>query len=364
MLQHTTTAAQRPEGETVGLDVGDRYTHLCVLDAAGEIVEEGRVRTTPAAIHQRFARAPRQRVVLETGTHSPWMNALLTELGHEVLVANARRLRLIAQHDAKRDRTDAEMLARLGRVDPALLAPIQHRALATQADLAVVRARDAVVRVRTLLVNHVRGAVKAVGARVPACSTPAFARRARPAVPEELAPALGGVFGLLEELNRVIAAYDRAVAARCERTYPETARLTQVAGVGPLTALAYVLTLEDPARFARSRAVGAYLGLRPKQASSGERTPQLRITKAGDGMLRRLLVGSAHYVLGPFGPDCDLRRWGLRIAAHGGKNAKKRAVVAVARKLAVLLHRLWVTGERYEPLRRVTGTQEVVLATA
>jgi transposase len=348
----------------VGLDVGDRYTYLCVLDAAGEIVEEGRLRTTPAAIHQRFTQAPRQRVVLETGTHSLWMNALLTELGHEVVVANARRLRLIAEHDTKRDRTDAEMLARLGRADPALLAPVQHRALATQADLAVVRARDAVVRVRTLLVNHVRGAVKAVGARVPACSTPAFARRARPAVPEELAPALGAVFGLLEELNRVIATYDRAVAVRCERSYPETARLTQVAGVGPLTALAYVLTLEDPARFARRRAVGAYLGLRPKQASSGERTPQLRITKAGDGMLRRLLVGSAHYVLGPFGPDCDLRRWGLRLAAHGGKNAKKRAVVAVARKLAVLLHRLWVTGEPYEPLRRARGAPEVGIATA
>ena len=364
MLQHTTTAAQRLEGATVGLDVGDRYTHLCVLDAAGEIIEEGRLRTTPAAIRQRFARAPRQRVVLETGTHSPWMNALLTELGHKVVVANARRLRLIAEHDTKRDRTDAELLARLGRVDPALLAPVQHRALATQADLAVVRARDAVVRVRTLLVNHVRGAVKAVGARVPVCSTPAFARRARPAVPTELAPALGAVFGLLEDLNRVIAAYDRAVGARCERSYPETARLTQVAGVGPLTALCYVLTLEDPARFARSRAVGAYLGLRPKQASSGERSPELRITKAGDGMLRRLLVGSAHYILGPFGPDCDLRRWGLRLAAHGGKNAKKRAVVAVARKLAVLLHRLWVTGERYEPLRRARSTPEVVIATA
>jgi hypothetical protein len=233
-----------------------------------------------------------------------------------VVVANARRLRLIAEHDTKNDRTDAETLARLGRVDPALLAPIRHRGRATQADLAVVRARDAVVRVRTLLVNHVRGAVKAVGARVPACSTPAFARRAQPAVPEELVPALGAVFGLLEELNRVIRGYDRAVAARCARAYPETTRLTQVAGVGPLTALAYVLTLEDPARFPRPRAVGAYLGLSPKQASSGQRTPQLRITKAGDGMLRRLLVGSAHYILGPFGPTA--------ICAGGG-SASRRA---------------------------------------
>ena len=146
---------------------------------------------------------------------------------------------------------------------------------------------------------------------------------------------------------------------RCWRRFA----IARVAGVGPLTALAYVLTLEDPDRFAGSRAVGAYLGLRPKQASSGTRTPQLRITKAGDGMLRRLLVGSAHYILGPFGPDCDLRRWGLRLAARGGKNAKKRAVVAVARKLAVLLHRLWVTGDRYQALRRTTG-QEVASATA
>jgi transposase len=360
MYQHTTHGSLT----TVGLDVGDRYTYLCVLDAAGEVAEEGRVRSTPEAIRQRFSPQSRARVVLETGTHSLWLSALLTECGHEVVVANARRLRLIAEHDAKSDRTDAETLARLGRVDPALLAPIRHRERATQADLAVVRARDAVVRVRTLLVNHVRGAVKAVGARVPACSTHAFARRARPAVPEELAPALGAVFGLLEELNRAITGYDRAVATQCAGAYPETTRLMQVAGVGPLTALAYVLTLEDPARFPRSRAVGAYLGLSPKQASSGARTPQLRITKAGDGMLRRLLVGSAHYILGPFGPDCDLRRWGVQLAARGGKNAKKRAVVAVARKLAVLLHRLWTTGEPYEPLRRARRAPALVSATA
>jgi transposase len=151
MSQHITSAARmtrgQAEGQTVGLDVGDRYTALCVVDAAGDVVEEGRVRTTPAAIRQRFAAAPRHRVVLETGTHSPWLSALLTECGHEVVVANARRLRLIAEHDAENDRSDAETLAR--RVDPALLAPIRHRGRATQADLALVRARDAVVRVRT-----------------------------------------------------------------------------------------------------------------------------------------------------------------------------------------------------------------------
>jgi len=113
----------------------------------------------------------------------------------------------------------------------------------------------------------------------------------------------------------------------------------------------YVLTLDDPKRFRRSRDVGGFLGLRPKQRDSGQSQPQLRITKEGDPYLRKLLVQGAHYILGWRGPDTDLRRWGLKLAARGGKNAKKRAVVAVARKLAVLLHRIWVSGENYEPLR-------------
>src|ERR1035437_9476712 len=139
--------------------------------------------------------------------------------------------------------------------------------------------------------------------------------------------------------------------AKAQTRYPQTALLTQVSGVWTLTAMAFVLTIEDPQRFARSRDVGCYLGLRPKQQDSGERSPQLRITKAGDSYLRKMLVSCAHYIIGPFGPDTDLRRWGLKLCERGGKNAKKRAVVAVARKLAVLLHRLWVTGEVYEPLR-------------
>jgi transposase len=135
----------------------------------------------------------------------------------------------------------------------------------------------------------------------------------------------------------------------CQEHYPETHHLRQVSGVGPITALAYVLTLDDPDRFRKSREVAPALGLVPKRDQSGDRDPQLRITKTGDSYLRRLLVGSAQYILGPFGPDCDLRRWGLKLAQRGGKNAKKRAVVAVARKLAVLLHHLWVTGEVYDP---------------
>jgi transposase len=336
---------------TIGLDLGDRFTQLCALDARGQILATERLRTTPAALERHFAGHPRSRLVLEVGTHSPWVSRVLQRLGHEVLVANARQLRLIYGSDRKSDRVDAETLARLGRLDPALLKPIHHRGAEAQADLAQLRARDALVRTRTLLINHVRGAVKAWGARLPACSAPAFATTAAAGVPLELRHALGPLLGLIARLTQEIRGMERQLERVATERYPETARRRQPSGVGLLTALCYVLTLEDPGRFHRSRAVGPYLGLCPRRDQSGGRDAQLRITKRGDAMLRRLLVNGAQYILGPFGPDTDLRRWGLRLAARGGKNAKKRAVVAVARKLATLLHRLWVSGTEYQPLR-------------
>ena len=158
------------------------------------------------------------------------------------------------------------------------------------------------------------------------------------------------MLSMIEQLTKAIRAMDKEVEQWCQDRYPETALFRQVSGVGPLTALGFTLTLEDPTRFAKRRTVGAYLGLRPRQRDSGGHKPQLRITKAGDRLLRRLLVNASQYILGPFGPDTDLRRFGLRLAERGGKAAKKRAVVAVARKLSVLLHRLWITSEAYEPI--------------
>jgi transposase len=336
---------------TIGLDLSDTHAHYCVVNAHGQAVRTGRTRTTPTALEHALAPWVGSRVVLEVGTHSPWVSRLFTRLGYEVLVANARQLRLIYTNHRKSDRVDAEALARLGRLDPALLHPIQHRSAQAQADLAQLRARDCLVRTRTQLINHVRGAVKAVGGRLPASSAPAFVAKARASVPPELAPALAPLLALLTEVTAQIRALERALAAVARTRYPETQRLRQVAGVGLLTALCYVLTLEDPRRFRCSRAVGAYLGLCPRQDDSGARQPQLRITKRGDAMLRRLLVSGAQYMLGPFGPDCDLRRWGLALASRGGGNAKKRAVIAVARKLAAVLHRLWISGAVYQPLR-------------
>jgi transposase len=286
---------------------------------------------------------------MEVGAHSRWASHLLKDLGHDVLVANARKLRAIYHNPRKGDRVDAETLARLARLDPELLSPIHHRSPQAQADLAVLRSRDALVRSRTLLINHTRSIVKASGARLPSCSADSFAHKVAPDIPGPLFPALSPVLETIASLTQQIRSYDRQIEILCQEQYPETQLLQPVAGVGALTALAYILTLEDPRRFRKSREVGPALGLVPRRDQSGDHDPQLRITKTGDAYLRRLLVGSAQYILGPFGPDCDLRSWGLKLAERGGKNAKKRAVIAVARKLAVLLHHLWKTGEIYDP---------------
>ena len=336
---------------TIGIDLGDRKSHVCVLDADGTVTEESRIATTPKALRARFEGAVPTRIALEVGGHSAWVSELLAELGHEVIVANARKLRMIFQNDSKNDRLDAEQLARVARMDPKLLYPIEHRDRSARADLAVMRSRDALVTTRTRLVNHIHGVLKSFGYRVKKYAAPGFHRQVAGQIPEELQPALQPLLDALAAIAEHILIFDRAIRDLSTKEYPETALLEQVGGVGPITALCYVLTIEDPKRIERSRNVGAYLGLRPKQRQSGQRDPELRITKAGDRDLRRLLVQCSQYILGPFGKDCDLRRWGLELASRGGATAKKNAGLAVARKLAVLLHRLWLTGEVYEPLR-------------
>ncbi len=336
---------------TIGVDLGDKWSQICVLDDSGEVAEEARIRTTREAFTRWFQPQEPTRVALEAGTHSPWVRDVLEGCGHEVLVANSRKLRLISRNDAKSDKVDAEWLARLARLEPKLLAPIQHRKRRSSEALAILRSRATLVRTKTQLINHARGVVKSFGARLPRCSTATFHQKVRDHLPEELRPALLSVLGLIASVNRRIERYDQQIEDLGREQYPEVSLLRQVSGVGPVTATTYVLTIGDPHRFRSSRSLGAFLGLRPRRRQSGDREPQLRISKAGDRDLRRLLVGSAHYILGPKGPDCDLRRWGLSLTSEGDKNSRKRALVAVARKLAGLLHRLWITGEEYEPLR-------------
>jgi transposase len=343
---------------TIGLDLGDKYSYLKVLDSKGDVIEEGRIRTNPEDFKRRFAGVKPALVALEAGTHSPWAFRVLKECGHEVIVANPRQVPLISQNDQKSDDHDPELLGRLARVDPKLLKPIQPRGLKDQIALAELRARDCLVRARTKLVNHVRGVVNPWGGRTTGANVDNFHKAAQERIPKEIQETLRPVLKVIGELSDKIKLYDKRVEQLCKKEYPQTKVLRQITGVGPLTSLAFMLVIGDPKRFKQSRDVGPYLGLAPGKDDSGEYRAELRITKAGDGFTRRLLVGSAQYILGPFGPDTDLRRHGEKIAQTGKKKAKKRGVVAVARKLAVLLHRLWTTGEEYEPLRNTIRKQK------
>jgi len=345
----------------IGLDLADKQSTFVGIDGRGRLVEEGKVTTDAGGLQREFADRQRCRIALEVGTHSPWVDRLLREMGHEVITANPREVALIYRNKRKSDKLDATTLARLARSDPELLHPVKHRGKQAQIDLAVLRARDGLVAARTQLVNLVRGAVKSYGERLPKCSTESFPAKAAAALPADLSPALTPVIEQIAALSERVRQYDQEIERLITERYPEALGLQQVKGVGPITSLAYVLTLEDPGRFPTNRDVGAYLGLTPGRRQTGESDPEMHITKAGDVFLRKLVVQAAQYILGPFGVDCDLRRWGLRLAGtpanadgqprKGSKQRKKRAIVAVARKLAVLLLALWRTGEVYDPLR-------------
>jgi transposase len=333
---------------TVGLDLGDRYSRYCLLNGMGEVVEEGRMQSTEAAFRRHFEGEPRQRIALECGTHSPWVSRLLNTLGHQVIVANARKVPVITASESKNDRNDAELLARFAAHDPRLLSPVHHRSQQRQQDLNLIQARSTLVRARTMIVNALRGLVKSAGSRLPACSTESLPVRVRASIPSGLEAAAFPLLQQVSLLNTQIAAMDRQIEKLAAK-YPEIGVLRTVPGVGPVVAAAYVLTLDRPDAAASNRSAGAFLGLRPGQSQSGDSDPQRRISKTGDNYLRSLLVQSAQYVLGRFGPDSALRRWGLKLASSGGKRGKKRAIVAVARKLVVLLHSMWRSGEPFQP---------------
>jgi transposase len=347
------TLNRKCERLTIGLDLGDKSSYYCVLDTAGDVLLEQRVSTTPKAMRDVFGSMPSCRIALETGTHSPWISRLLSELGHEAIVAHARSVRLIGESKRKDDRLDALTLARLVRIDPQLLCPVKHRSAEAQANLTVIRARAALVRNRTTLVNAARGLTKSYGEKLGRGSARSMKPKAAQDLSPELKNALGPLMKEIESVSERIRDYDELLESIAQNKYPEAERLKQIKGVGTLIALTYMLTLEDPGRFRKSRDAACYVGLQPGRRNSGQSEPQMHISKEGDPYLRALLVQAAHHILGPWGVDSDLRRWGMKLAEHGGKRGKKRATIAVARKLAVLLHRLWVSGDVYVPLRRI-----------
>lgn len=335
---------------TIGLDLGDRSSYYVMRDKEGRILGRGRVGTSKGVLERRFGRINRCRVVMEAGGQSGWVSRLFKEMDFEVVVANPRKIPWLTQSHKKTDRTDAEMLSEIGQIRVSLLEPIEHRDEEKQKDLSIITAREQLIKVRTNLINHVRGVLKSMGIRVRKCSTACFAKVARGRVPETMQEALGPVLETVASLSGKIKAMDKTVLKLCRDKYPETRLLMEVRGVGALTALAFALIVDNPERFETNRSVGAYLGLVRKMKDSGKSSPELGISKAGHKLMRRLLVNCAQYILGHFGEDSDLRRHGKKLAAKGGKVARKKAVVAVARKLSVVLLHLWRNGEIYQPL--------------
>lgn len=335
--------------ETIGIDLGDKVSRYAILNAAGDVVEEGSFRNEVSSMEKHFGGDTKPaRIAMEVGTQSAWMERELKRMGHEVIVANARELAWITSSDTKNDRSDAEKLARLARADLKLLKAVDHRTAEQQAELNVIRARDGLVRARTLLVNLARSLAKGFGFRLPPSITSLFGTLALKRVPEMLKPALSGILAEIDALTARAKEYDARIAVLAGQ-HKEVMFIQSINGVGALSALTFVLTLGSAARFEHSRDVGAFLGLRPKQRQSGDCDPPLRISKAGDKYMRKLLNQCAHHVLGPRGKDSALRQWGLQIAQRGGKSGRKRAVTAVSRKLAVLMRRLWSKGECFKP---------------
>jgi transposase len=340
---------------TIGIDLGDRKHAVCVLDAKGEILKQESITNSRPSLTALSRRYPGAMMVMEVGMHSPWTSRFLKDLGHRVLVANPRKVSAIYKNVRKSDRNDAELLARIARSDEKLLSPVEHVSEDMQRDLLQIKLRDNLVRQRVDIISSVRFTLKSLGIALPSPNSESFARHARHTLKKEHSDTLTLIepsLGVLDAMTEQIRKLEKSIAEMATEKYPEYEFLTQIAGVGLLTSLTFILTIGDPTRFARKRDVGAFLGLVPKRDQSGETDKQLHISKAGDSYLRKLLVGCAQFILGPFGPDTALKRKGLKIAESGGARAKRKAVVAVARNLAVLLLTLWHDEEIYQANHR------------
>ena len=338
---------------TIGVDLGDTKHRYHVLDQAGKEIKRGSLPNTKEALWGLARTHPGARVAIEVGTHSPWISRHLLEEGCEVFVANARKLRAIYQNERKCDELDAKMLAKIARLDPELLHPVTHVSQQAMTDRLVLGAREQLVEHRKALIQSARSSVKSLGHRIDSCSSASFAKRAREALGTEagVLRALEPMLTAIEGMTGSIRELDEQIERLGTEQYEVTQQFRQITGVGPITALAYVLAVEDPQRIGKTRDIGAYFGIVPARDQSGGTDKSLGISKTGNAYVRKLLVQCAQYILGAHGPDCDLRRFGLKLAERGGKAHKKKAIVAVARKLAVLMLSLWKSGEDYQAER-------------
>lgn len=347
-------------GTAIGIDLGNRKSQVCVRED-GKIVEQFKFSTDREGLKRAFKGRPHCSILMEACTVSHWVGRELRALGFHVIVIDPSRIPKEIRGRRKSDKIDARLLALICERGPEFYHEVEPRSFSTMLGLTVLRSRDLLVRQRTSLICAVRQCCASHGVRLKA-SPDSFAERASPQIPEEVFPHLEPLLRTIHQLTQSIRDYDAQLARKARDEYPQTALLRQVHGVGVVTSLAFVLHLEDPKRFAKSRQAGPFLGLIPNLHGSGDGDPQLRITRAGNPLIRKLMVQCAHILLRDNAPDTDLKRFGEAIARRGGKNAKKRAVVAVARKLSVLLLALWKTGEVYEPLRNSEVAAESVAA--
>ncbi|MEJ2024433.1 MAG: IS110 family transposase [Deltaproteobacteria bacterium] len=330
--------------EYCGMDVHQKYSEVCLLDEGGEVVERARIRTSRSGLGRYFSAKNKMKVVLEAGGSSPWVSRLVESCGHEVVVCSPRRVRLIAESTLKNDRIDAEVLARLVRIDPGFLGRVQQRSERAQVLRSKLTVRSRLVTTRTKWINTVKGILRALGYTVPGGASRTFCYRVRSVeLPEELATTIEPLLRQLDAVNEEII--------RCEKelrniasAMPEVMHLQEVPGVGLIVSLYFVLTVDDPYRFRKSRDIPAFFGLRPKMRSSGDVSTYGRISKQGDPEMRRLLIQAAHALMQCRTP-CALQDWATKVVQRRGY---AKAMVALARKLGVVMHHLWVTGEVFE----------------
>ena len=344
---------------TIGADVSDRTTKICVMTKAdgGErrIVVETTCATTKAGFEEAFSKFDRSwPVVFETGTHCRWMDRLFRRMGFKTIVGNPGKIPSITKSNTKNDRNDARELARLAIADPAMLHPVFLRDEVYQQMLRFHHARNVLISQRTQTINQIRGFAKSMGYRIECSSTGRFHEQRKAGWPNELEECTWPLMGVLKAINLKIKAYDKLIARLAERPEfkPMIERVRVVYGVGTIGSTVFVAAIGGrPDRFDRVRDIGPYFGMIPKQDQSGDDDKQLHITHAGPEIVRTALVECAGVVMMEKSKDTDLKLKGLRIAMRGGKIARKKAKVAVARGLAVAMLALLQHPEReYVPL--------------
>jgi transposase len=341
-----------PERRVIGLDLGDYEMTYRVVDGDGRPIAEGSASAEPEEVAVLAGKYPGADVLMEAGGSSPWVQRMLRERGLNAIVAKADIL--CGRRRRKNDPTDAAALAELMRMKSSLIVEVEHKSEDDAIDFVVLKSRDQLVKMRTASINFVRGVLKSFGVRVGRADADAFGRFAAPFVPSKLRSTIKPQLDFIVSLTARIKAFDVQIKKKVMTKHPQAVALAEsVYGVSHIVATAFVLTIFRPDRFRRARDVGPYLGLEPAQKASGTLDPELGISRAGNPFLRKLLVQSAHYLLGPLARDQkkagDLREWGLGLIRRGGKGAKKRASVAVARRLAVAMLASWKSGTPWDP---------------